>query len=250
MDGTRVHQLQALHHSQWRLDVWWERRFIFLSSPRQSCHCGKKTVLLVLNQAYVYGRSSPWPSSHSSGWKMGRWSTSWSQEFDSLSRSAVHQPCTPFSPAAGPMGPMPDPPLASSSVPWGTNKTTWYFISCISPVKSVKPVPKYPTYCVCIGRLIHLGLGHRHWWHSHWCLPVFVTVTSTGWRWIRRWEGGKRDRTISHLSHLSHLSQTTQSLPPRWPQNPNAHIQSWCTHTRAQSHIRSMERQRKTQHLF
>lgn len=98
---------------------------------------------------FVRGRSFRWASSRSSGWKMGRWSTTWSRGSGFLSQSVAHPQCTPCSATAGPTSHRAGLPSVHWSAPWGTQPSfvsvTWLFVMVNDRINSqVNPI------CVCV----------------------------------------------------------------------------------------------------
>lgn len=90
------------------------------SPPQATSGCLVRNIWMLLQdgssrtegvfvQACACGRSSPWASSHSFGWRTVRWSTSWSQGSDSPNLSSAHPRSTRSCPIAGPTGHNRDP---------------------------------------------------------------------------------------------------------------------------------------------
>lgn len=73
-------------------------------------------------QVCACGRSSQWLSSHSSGWRTARWSSSWSQGSDCPYLSSAPPQRTPWCPVAGPTSRRPDPSSPTSLVLSGTSQ--------------------------------------------------------------------------------------------------------------------------------
>lgn len=184
--------------------------------------------MCVFNQVCVCGRSSRWPSSRSSGWRTGRWSTSWSREFDSPNRSSARLPSTPCSPTAGPTSRTTGPASASSSAPWGTHSHicahTHVFLPlcyCCTQHLTYLKFPSISTQlnafslvrspCQLVQTFTSKTPLHTL---MHTLMSAFVCLTarSTGWSWSRRWVGGGKEHGPSH----QYVPLTTQSLHPRY----------------------------------
>lgn len=118
MDGTWIHQFQTFHHTERCLDVWYETSRYFRTLRTSSSRTKR-----IFMQACVCGRSSQWHSSHSSGWRTARWSTSWSQGSDSPNLSSAPPQCTPWCLIVGPMSRTPDPNSPTSLAPSGRHQS-------------------------------------------------------------------------------------------------------------------------------